>query len=122
MKKQEQKSVKEFRQRDRVIFIRATSAEYSKIVARASKFPSVNAYMLQMGLKGKIIERPPSITLEHYLELNRIGNNLNQIARHLNSAEANVFHKRTKKEIEQALTELTELLRANTEALKELLK
>jgi predicted nucleotidyltransferase len=56
------------------------------------------------------------------LELNRIGNNINQLTRQVNSGEANIFHKRAKKEIEEALTDLTELLRANTEALKELLK
>jgi hypothetical protein len=122
MKKQEHKSVKEFRQRDRVIFIRATSAEYSKIVARASKFPSVNAYMLQMGLKGKIVERPATISLNQYLELNRIGNNINQIAKRINSSEANIFHKGTKKELEQMIDELKAVLAENTSNLKKIIR
>jgi hypothetical protein len=99
-----------------------TEEEKQRIEKRAARFQSTAAYLREMALKGKIVERPPSITLDHYLELNRIGNNINQIAKRINSSEANIFHKRTKKEIEQALTDLTELLRANTEALKELLK
>ena len=99
-----------------------SAEEKKRIEKRAEKFQSTAEYLRQIALKGKIVERPPSITLDHYLELNRIGNNINQIAKRINSSEANIFHKRTKKEIEQALTDLTELLRANTEALKELLK
>lgn len=99
-----------------------TEEERKRIEKRAAKFQSTAAYLREMALKGKIVERPPSITLDHYLELNRIGNNLNQLTRQVNSGEASIFHKRAKKEIEQALTELTGLLRANTEAIKELLK
>jgi len=99
-----------------------TEEERKRIEKRAAKFQSTAAYLREMALKGKIVERPPSITLDHYLELNRIGNNINQLARQVNSEEASIFHKRTKKEIEQALTDLTGLLKANTEALKELLK
>lgn len=99
-----------------------TEEEKQRIIKRAAKFQSTAAYLREIALKGKIVERPPSITLEHYLELNRIGNNINQLTRQVNSGEASIFHKRAKKEIEEALTDLTELLRANTEALKELLK
>ena len=99
-----------------------TEEEKQRIEKRAAKFQSTAAYLREIALKGKIVERPPSITLNHYLELNRIGNNINQLTRQVNSGEANIFHKRTKKEIEQVLTELTGLLKANTEALKELLK
>lgn len=99
-----------------------TEEEKQRIEKRAAKFQSTAAYLREMALKGKIVERPPSITLDHYLELNRIGNNINQLTRQVNSEEANIFHKRTKKEIEQVLTELTGLLKENTKALKELLK
>jgi hypothetical protein len=99
-----------------------SAEEKKRIEKRAEKFQSTAEYLRQIALKGKIVERPPSITLNHYLELNRIGNNINQLTRQVNSGEASIFHKRTKKEIEEALTELTGLLRANTEALKELLK
>lgn len=99
-----------------------TEEEKQRIEKRAAKFQSTAAYLREIALKGKIVERPPSITLDHYLELNRIGNNINQLTRQVNSEEANIFHKRTKKEIEQVLTELTGLLKENTKALKELLK
>lgn len=110
--------------RERPILLRffVTEKEKEKILKKAKGSQNLSAYLREIALKGKIIERPPSISLDHYLELNRIGNNLNQIARHLNSGEASIFHKGTKKEVQLALTELTELLRANTEALKELLK
>ena len=113
---------KENRARDRRIYVRVSDNEYKTILRRSIKFQNLNTYMVQMALKGKVIERPATISLNHYLELNRIGNNINQLTRQVNSGEASIFHKRTKKEIEQALTELTGLLRANTEALKELLK
>lgn len=69
--------------------------------------------MLQMALNGKIIERPPSINLEHYRALNQIGNNLNQLTRRVNSSEANIFYKSTKKELEEILANLTALLNAS---------
>lgn len=113
---------KENRARDRRIYVRVSDNEYKTILRRSIKFQNLNTYMVQMALKGKVIERPATISLNQYLELNRIGNNINQIAKRINSSEANIFHKGTKKELEQALTDLAGLLRANTEALKELLK
>lgn len=113
---------KENRARNRRIYVRVSDNEYKTILRRSMKFQNLNTYMVQMALKGKVIERPATISLNQYLELNRIGNNINQIAKRINSSEANIFHRSTKKELEQALTDLTELLRANTEALKELLK
>lgn len=77
--------------------------------------------MLQMALNGKIIERPPSINLEHYQALNQIGNNLNQLTRRVNSSEANIFYKSTKKELEEILANLTALLNASrTEVVKQI--
>ena len=113
---------KENRARNRRIYVRVSDNEYKTILRRSIKFQNLNTYMVQMALKGKVIERPATISLNQYLELNRIGNNINQIAKRINSSEANIFHKGTKKELEQALTDLAGLLRANTEALKELLK
>ena len=91
-----------------------SAEEKKRIEKRAEKFQSTAAYLREIALKGKIVERPPSITLNHYLELNRIGNNINQLTRQVNSGEANIFHKRTKKEIEQVLTELTGLVIIST--------
>lgn len=95
--------------------------EKRRIEKRASKFMSVSDYLRDMALNGKVIERIPSITLEHYTEINRIGNNLNQLTRQINSSEANIFHRKSKREIENALTELRELLENNTNAIRRLI-
>jgi len=56
------------------------------------------------------------------LELNRIGNNINQIAKRINSSEANIFHKGTKKELEQMIDELKAVLAENTSNLKKIIR
>src|SRR5690554_7088736 len=95
-----------------------TEEEKQRIEKRAAKFQSTAAYLREIALKGKIVERPPSITLDHYLELNRIGNNINQLTKQVNSGEASIFHKRAKKEIEEALTDLTERSEEHTSELQ----
>ncbi len=112
---------KENRARDRRIYVRVSDNEYKTILRRSIKFQNLNTYMVQMALKGKVIERPASISLDQYTELNRIGNNINQIAKRINSAEANIFHKGTKKELEQMLEELKAVLKENTNNLKKLI-
>lgn len=92
--------------------------EKRRIEKRASKFMSVSDYLRDMALNGKVIERTPSITLEHYTELNRIGNNVNQIARRINSSEANIFHRKTKAELETIFLELQKLLIKNSELIE----
>lgn len=110
---------KEKRSRDKRIYVRVSINEYNSIIKRASKFPSLNEYMTHIAMKGKIVERVPSITLNHYLELNRIGNNINQIARKLNSQEANIFHRKTKKELTELFSQLTEILNENVSLIEE---
>ena len=97
-----------------------TEEEKQRIEKRAAKFQSTAAYLREMALKGKIVERPPSITLNHYLELNRIGNNINQLTRQVNSGEASIFHKRTKRELEEILIKLSVLIEENRAEIKEL--
>lgn len=112
---------KENRTRNRRIYVRVSENEYKTILRRSIKFQNLNSYMVQMALKGKIIERPPSINLEHYRALNQIGNNLNQLTRRVNSSEANIFYKSTKKELEEILANLTALLNASrTEVVKQI--
>jgi succinylglutamate desuccinylase len=97
-----------------------TEEEKQRIEKRAARFQSTAAYLREIALKGKIIERPPSITLNHYLELNRIGNNINQLTRQVNSGEANIFHRKTKRELEEILIKLSVLIEENRAEIKEL--
>ena len=113
---------KENRVRNRRIYVRVSENEYKTILRRSIKFQNLNSYMVQMALKGKIVERPATISLNQYLELNRIGNNINQIAKRINSSEANIFHKGTKKELEQMIDELKVVLAENTSNLKKIIR
>lgn len=113
---------KENRTRNRRIYVRVSENEYKTILRRSIKFQNLNSYMVQMALKGKIVERPATISLDQYLELNRIGNNINQIAKRINSSEANIFHKGTKKELEQMIDELKAVLAENTSNLKKIIR
>lgn len=99
-----------------------TEGERTLILKRASRFNSLSEYLRNIATKGKIIERPPSISLDQYTELNRIGNNINQIAKRINSSEANIFHKSTKKELEQMIDELKAVLAENTSNLKKIIR
>ncbi len=87
-----------------------TDEEKERILKKARGSQNLADYLRKIALKGKVIHPVPAIDRTTFTELNRIGNNLNQIARHLNSAEANIFHKRTKKELQERLTYLNEKL------------
>jgi len=87
-----------------------TDEEKERILKKARGSQNLADYLRKIALKGKVIHPVPAIDRTTFTELNRIGNNLNQIAKHLNSAEANIFHKRTKKELQERLTYLDEKL------------
>lgn len=108
--KERRREYEKARTKKRRIQVRVSEEDYVKILKRASKSQSLNSYMREIALTGKIIESTPSITLEHLLELNRIGNNVNQIAKAVNSAEINLFQKSTRKELEKIVHELREIL------------
>jgi uncharacterized coiled-coil protein SlyX len=112
---------KAVRERPRQLKFYVTEEEKQRIIKRAAKFQSTAAYLREMALKGKIVERPPSITLEHYMELNKIGNNINQLTRRVNSTEASIFYKSTKKELEQMLAQLIEVVDKNRAEVREIL-
>lgn len=112
---------KKYYNRNRSIQIKffVNEKERTIIEKRAKPFNSLSEYLRDIAMEGKIIERIPSITLNHYTELNRIGNNINQIARKLNSQEANIFHRKTKKELTELFSQLTEILNENVSLIEE---
>jgi len=99
-----------FRKRSIPMQFYVNTEEKEKILKKARGSQNLADYLRKIALKGKVVHPVPAIDRTTFTELNRIGNNLNQIARHLNSAEANIFHKRTKKELQERLTYLNEKL------------
>ena len=97
-----------------------SAEEKKRIEKRAEKFQSTAEYLRQIALKGKVVESPPSINFGHLIELNKIGNNINQLTRQVNSGEANIFHRKTKRELEEILIKLSVLIEENRAEIKEL--
>lgn len=90
--------------------------EEEKIIKRkASKFESLSDYLRQVALKNKIYLPVPAIDRETLIELVRIGNNINQLAKRINQAEANIFQKSTKRELSEALEVLRLVLEQKIE-------
>ena len=92
------------------------------IEKRAKSFKSLSEYLRDIATEGEIIERTPSITLEHFTELNRIGHNINQMARRINSSEANIFHRRTKAELKALFEELQPILINNIDLIQHVIR
>ena len=66
--------------------IRLNEKQKKKLMEDAGKCGlKLNAYIRRL-ITGTVVQaRPPAITQELYVEINRIGNNINQIARHFNA-------------------------------------
>lgn len=109
-----------YRSRSIQIIFFVNKRERALIEKRAKSFNSLSEYLRDIAMKGKIVERVPSINLNHYTELNRIGNNINQMTRRLNSSEANIFHRGTKADLEKMFNELQQILNKNVELLEKL--
>lgn len=87
----------ENRLRDKQINIRATECEYELIKERVKKSgaSSLQKYMIDAAINGYLIHVDYSDVKALAYEINRVGNNINQIAHRIN-AEGNIY----KKEIE----------------------
>lgn len=74
-----------FRVRNKEVKLRCTEIEKLEIEKLASEHNmSINAYLLRMALEGCIINVDFSELKKLTYEINRIGNNINQIAYHVN--------------------------------------
>ena len=84
--KREVRFIKENRSRNHQIKCRLNDDEYDDFIRKVNKSKlSKEGFLRQLIRKGKFVE-PPSIDYYNLVnELNPIGNNLNQIARKLNS-------------------------------------
>jgi wyosine [tRNA(Phe)-imidazoG37] synthetase (radical SAM superfamily) len=74
--------------RSKQINIRVNADEYAQLLAEAEKAGvSVSTFVRESSLRKKLKARPSLIDSEAWIELARVGNNLNQIAKHLNVAK-----------------------------------
>jgi len=79
-------------------------------------------YLKNLLLKKTIKPLVPTIELNTYYQVGKIGNNINQIARVINNAQANIFHKETKDSLIHEFDELKAIMREHLDALKKHIK
>lgn len=100
-----------YRVRDKEVKLRCTEAEKLEIERLASENNmSINTYLLKMALEGYIIKVDFSELKNLIYEVNRIGNNVNQIAHHVNSDH--VVYRSDVEEMKRQTDMLWSLLRA----------
>jgi hypothetical protein len=98
------------RERDIKLNFYVTKKEEEVIKRKALNFQSLSDYLRRIAVSGKVYLPAPSIDREALIELTRIGNNINQIAKRVNQAEANIFQKSTKRELSESLDVLIKAL------------
>lgn len=101
-----------FRLRDRQINFRVTDYEYQVIRERmeASGAATLKDYLLQAAINGYLIKVDYSDMKDLAYEINRIGNNINQIAHKINSE--NVIYKNDIEEVQDKIDLIWKMLRA----------
>ncbi len=102
----------ENRLRDKQINIRATEYEYGLIKERMKKSgaTSLQKYMIDAALNGYLIQVDYSDVKALAYEINRIGNNINQVAHRIN-AEGNVY-KNEIEEVQEKVELIWKMMRA----------
>lgn len=101
-----------FRLRDKQINFRVTDYEYQMIRERmeASGAATLKDYLLQAAINGYLIKVDYSDMKDLAYEINRIGNNINQIAHKINSE--NVIYKNDIEEVQDKIDLIWKMLRA----------
>lgn len=84
------KNYEEGRLRDKQIHIRMTETEYAKVKANfeESRKSTMNDFIVETAINGYTINVDYSQLKELCYEINRIGNNINQVAHKVNSIDA----------------------------------
>lgn len=92
--------------------IRVTEAENELILKRMSHFhfKNFNTYARHMLLTGRVVTIDYSELVQLKTEINRIGTNVNQLARYVNTNE--VISLENYQELHQAMVEIKELMEA----------
>ncbi len=103
---------KTFRLRDRQINIRVTDYEYEQIQERKEKAgcSSLTKYIIDAAINGYLINVDYAEIKELSYELNRIGNNINQIAHRINSEGA--VYKDEIEEVQENMDLIWKMVRA----------
>lgn len=106
-----------FRVRDKQVKFRCTEAEKMEIERLASEnHMSINTYLRKMALEGHIVNVDFSELKNLVYEVNRIGNNVNQIAYHVN--RDNMVYKSDIDDVKSQINMIWTLLRAELFSLK----
>ncbi|MDH6305748.1 hypothetical protein M2459_002496 [Parabacteroides sp. PF5-5] len=99
--------------KDKWIHVRLTENEYRKLQNQSKPFSSMSAYIrVLLFSKDKVIVDPKSILLavkELSNEINRVGGNINQIAKFMNFAEKNGLL--TNEIVENLILQIVELVK-----------
>lgn len=101
-----------FRLREKQLKIRVTEYEYQLIQERmeASGAVTLQDYLLQAAINGYLIKVDYSDIKDLAYEINRIGNNINQIAHKINAE--NVIYKTDIEEVQDKIDLIWKMLRA----------
>lgn len=102
----------QYRLRDKQLNIRVTEYEYELIKRRMkeSGSASLREFVVDAATNGFLINVDYSDIKELSYEVNRIGNNINQIAHHINSE--GIVYKKQIEEVQQYVDKIWKLLRA----------
>jgi hypothetical protein len=87
--------------------------EKELIQKKAKNFNSLSDYLRRITIKGKVILPAPATDRETLMQLSRIGNNINQLVHLLHKAEMNILNRKVKKDLEDNLKSLQEVLKEN---------
>ncbi len=101
-----------FRLREKQLKLRVTEYEYQLIRERmkASGSGTLQDYLLQAAINGYLIKVDYSDIKDLVYEINRIGNNINQIAHKINSE--NVIYRNDIEEVQDKVDLIWKMLRA----------
>ncbi|WP_430813985.1 plasmid mobilization protein [Carboxylicivirga sp. RSCT41] len=111
------------RKSDKLVTFWVTEKELEQINKNAEAAGlNRSKYLKDISLKNKIKPMIPTIELDTYYQIGKIGNNINQIARVINNAHANIFHKETKNSLIHEFDDLKTIMRKHLDALKKHIK
>lgn len=105
-------SKKEYRLRDKQINVRVTEYEYELIQERMKKsgVASMTKFIIDAATNGFLINVDYSEIKKLSYELNRIGNNINQIAHHINSE--GIVYKAEIEEVQEYMDLIWKMMRS----------
>ncbi|MCW3789399.1 plasmid mobilization relaxosome protein MobC [Plebeiibacterium sediminum] len=109
-RKEHNKYIENSRKAKRTVKVRLTEEEGKILDSYAKEFKNQTLYIKSRILHYDLKPPAPVINKDTFLSLGKIGININQLTRRINSSEANIFHRSTKKELMEEINALKEIL------------